>query len=92
MRTENRREIIAILRKLVLRLEKKHISERTYNESWGYRDAARYFHETTGCTYVSAERYFWAIEEIAEWRSILNRQPTIRDLFWVPYFKISLPR
>lgn len=68
-----------LLRELVKTLERKFIDQAL--ENWGYREAALIFHHRTGCALRSAEKYFYDIQDIAEWRHILGRDVTYRDFY-----------
>lgn len=68
-----------LLRDLVKTLERKFSDQSL--ENWGYREAAARFHYQTGCSLKSAERYFYDIQDIAEWRHILGRDVTYRDYY-----------
>lgn len=66
-----------LLRYLVKKLERKFVDRSL--EHWGYRQAAAIFHQETGCSLRSAEKYFYHIQDIAEWCHILGRPTTYRD-------------
>ncbi|MDO8728584.1 MAG: hypothetical protein Q7K26_01685 [bacterium] len=89
----NHKSVRLLLRNLRRYLERKYFDPLYHDTRWGCEDAAIHFHEQTGCDFVSAQRYFWLIEDDAEWRSILKREPTIRDRFKMGYgIPIQLPR
>ncbi|MCH8618022.1 hypothetical protein [Undibacterium sp. TS12] len=74
-----------LLRDLVRTLERKFVDRSL--EHWGYKQAAAQFHYETGCSLRSAEKYFYHIQDIAEWRHILGRDITYSDY----YSKIGRP-
>lgn len=89
----DRRRVKSLLRNLIRYLERKYFDPLYHDTRWGCEDAAIHFHEQTGCDLKSAQRYFWLIEDNAEWRSILKREPTVRDRFMMGfYIPIYLPR
>lgn len=65
-----RKRVNKILRCLEIRLEYKWHCGYGEEISWNYRDAAEEFHQSTGCNYDSAQKYFGLIEAIAEWESL----------------------
>lgn len=80
----NRRKAKSLLRLLSRRLEEKWLSNSDsayadHEDGWGCGNAARRFNKETGCPLASAKRYFYRIEDTAEWRKILGREPTIMD-------------
>jgi hypothetical protein len=94
----NRRKAKFLLKLLSLRLEEKWLSSSSsadadHEDGWGCGNAARRFNEETGCPLDSARRYFYRIEDTAEWRAILGREPTIMDTITLTgSFSIRLPK
>lgn len=86
------RKVNNILKQLSLKLERKWQSSTTDHDGWDYRNAASQFHEVTGCPLDSANRYFAMVEDLAEWKSILGREATIKDrVYCIGSYRVRLP-
>ena len=75
-----RREINRVLKGLIRKLERKWKDGNKNSICWGFCDAAKTFGESTGYPYPSGVRFFYFVEESAEWRWILGRDLNVGEM------------
>ncbi len=84
----------ALLRSLSYQLERKWAESRFELDALDYQLAAQIYQNHTGCSIESAIRFFYRVEDLAEWKAILGDSPSIkcRLLSNMGNYEVRLPK